>query len=66
MYLTIAELVELALHLDMVDWGGRHSVTWRWSQEGGLVPDWRDLGVMEEQDEGSIGRSWLATNIAIT
>ena len=42
----------MALHLDVVDWG-----TWRWSQEGGLVPDRRDLGAMEEQDEGSIGRS---------
>ena len=30
---------------------------WRWSQEGGLRPDRRDLGAMEEQDEGSIGRS---------
>ena len=47
----------MALHLDVVDWGGRYVGTWRWSQEGGLVPDRRDLGAMEEQDEGSIGRS---------
>ena len=26
---------------------------WRWSQEGGLRPDRRDLGATEEQDEGS-------------
>ena len=30
---------------------------WRWSQEGKLRPDGRDLGAMEAQDEGSIGRS---------
>ena len=29
----------------------------RWSQEGGLSPDRRDLGATEEQDEGSIGWS---------
>ena len=44
-FFTIAELVELALHLDVVDWGGR-----------GIVPDRRDLGAMEEQDEDSKGR----------
>ena len=37
--------------------GRGHQGLWRWSQEGGLGPDGRDLGVMEEQDEGSIGRS---------
>ena len=31
--------------------------SWRWSHEGGLGPDRRDLGATEEQDEGSIGRS---------
>ena len=29
----------------------------RWSEEEGLVPDRRDLGAMEEQDEGSIEQS---------
>ena len=29
----------------------------RWSLEGGLGPDRRDLVATEEQDEGSIGRS---------
>ena len=27
------------------------------SQEGGILPGRRDLGAMEEKDEGSIGRS---------
>ena len=31
--------------------------SWRCGQEGGVRPDRRDLGAMEEQDEGSIGRS---------
>ena len=57
-FITMVELVELCPPF------GRGHLGWppcqgpcRWGREGGLSPDRRDLGAMEEQDEGSIGRS---------
>ena len=57
-FITMVERVELCPPL------GRGHLGWppcqgpcRWGREGGLSPDRRDLGAMEEQDEGSIGRS---------
>ena len=57
-FITMVERVELCppfgrVHLGRPPCQG----SWRCGQEGGLRPDRRDLGAMEEQDEGSIGRS---------
>ena len=57
-FITMVERIELCPPF------GREHLAWppcqgpcRWGREGGLSPDRRDLGAMEEQDEGSIGRS---------
>ena len=57
-HLTMVELVELCPpfgrgHLGWPPCQGR----WSWSQDGGLGPNRRDVGAMEEQDECSKGRS---------
>ena len=55
--ITFNNCSNCALHLDGDNWGGRHGRDLGGGVKRRIFSDKRDLGAMEEQAEGSIGRS---------